>query len=114
MPFITIRMEDETKFSNLSILDESKLGNHMEKVLHAMDSSQGLRSNNKYTSIVINQLHSERYPPDNPLYSTAQYYIGLKDFTDKLLQLTSYNLHSHSDNELLLIPAFDENCKFNF
>ena len=37
------------------------------------------------------------YAPNNPLHSVAKNDVGLKDFTDKSLQLTTHNLHTRSE-----------------
>ena len=53
MPFTTIRKEEETKFSDLSMFNKSKLDDHIEKALCAMGSSWSLYDNDEYTSITI-------------------------------------------------------------
>ena len=71
-----------------------------------MGSSQDPHTNKEYTKIITDQLRISYYPINNPLYSAAYYYIGLTDFINKSLQLTTHNLNTSSNDELLPIPVF--------
>ena len=59
-------------------------------------------------------LYISYYTPNSAFYSVTKKFIGLKDFTSKLLQLTSCNLHTRSNDKVLPIPAFNKNSKVNF
>ena len=96
MSFTIIREEDEIKFNDLSMFDESDTFDHMKKSLHAMGSGWGLRGDREHVSLTTDMLCIGYYAPNNPLHSIAKNCVGLKDFTDKSLQLTTHNSHTRS------------------
>ena len=109
-----VREEDEIKFNDLSMFNESDAFDHVKKSLCAMVSGWGLRGNEEHANLTMDMLGIGCHAPNDPLHSVAKNYVGFKDFTDKSLQLTMHDSHTRSEGELLPMPVFDANGKFFF
>ena len=66
------------------------------------------------TKSTTDVLHIGCCAPNDPLHSVAKNYVGLKDFTDKSLQLTTHDSCTRSEGEFLPMPIFDVNSEFIF
>ena len=96
------------------MFDESNMFDHTKKSLHVMGSGWGPRGNEEHVNLTTEMLCISFYALNDPLRYFPKSYFGLNDFTDKSLQLTTQNLCTRSECELLHMPVFDVNGKFIF